>query len=116
MSHIDENSLPKGSIDMNMSQQRFFLLLHKLEGIETALAATKKEISEMAEFVDNINEFMQVLNYRLIFAGQALLLQSPSGFNENSQKKYNRGLGVKEAELAASAGPGIRRSQTDVPE
>jgi hypothetical protein len=84
---------------MNMSKQRFSLLLQKLEGIETTLAATRKEISEMAKSVDNINEFTQVLNYRLIFAGQALLLQSNQGISEKWQKEYNRGrLGVKESE------------------
>ena len=101
MSHMMETFCRKAGIDMNMSQQRFFLLLQKLEGIETALAATRKEISEVAKYVDNINEFTQVLNYRLVFAGQALLLQSNQGISEKWQKEYNGGrLGVKASESA----------------
>jgi hypothetical protein len=115
MSHSDHNFSAEGS-DMNMSQQRFFLLMQKLEGIDAALAAVRKDVSETAEIVVAVDEFMQVLNYRLIFAGQALLLQTPQGFNEMAQKKYNRGLGIKEAELAESADPSIGRRHTEVPE
>jgi hypothetical protein len=96
---------------MNMSQQRFFLLLHKLEGIETALVAARKEIGEMAEFVGQINEITQVLNFRLLFAGQALLGKSLPGFNENGQKEYNKGLGSTPFDKPTSAGAGVSSSR-----
>jgi hypothetical protein len=79
--------------DMNMSQQRYFLLMHKLEGIEAALADTKKEVTEIMDIVVKIDELTQVLNGRLIFAGNALLGHSIPGFNETGRKQYNMGLG-----------------------
>jgi hypothetical protein len=96
---------------MNMSQQRFFLLLQKLEGIEASLTAARKEIEEMAEAVGQINELTQVLNFRLLFAGHALLGQSLPGFTENGQKEYNRGLGSMPFEKPSSTGSGVSSSQ-----
>jgi len=101
---------------MNMSQQRFFLLLHKLEGIETALADTKKEISEMAECVRHINEFTQVLNYRLLFAGQALLGKSFPGFNEMGQEAYNKGLDAPAIDSQEPVDTAVSRGPKDAEE
>ena len=98
---------------MKTSQQRFSLLMQKLEGIETALADTKKEISNMEGYVVNIHEFAQLLNYRLVFAGQALLGEAPRGFSEKSRQLFNSGRLSKESDAAEPAEPAVSRGPND---
>lgn len=75
---------------MNMSQQRFFLIMQKLEVIETAITVSRKAVDELSTAVKKIETTTDGNHYRLLLAGLALSLEL-GGISAENRKKYNRG-------------------------